>query len=209
MFDVVSREDNLNHRQDFYRMGFPEYVTRVNSSSIIGFKRGTHRQGDLWFIPAIGNYKISLKSPMNDADVFVKYCDHHPRVHYYEGNKFASVANEVRDIANSFEYISNRVSNRCVSSTAVGKSRHTFTDIGIVMDGDNDSIAVIRGESKPHKGDILVRGIVRHPEHDQLKLVPINDEHKQKGGWFQVFSSVNEEWSFSERLRASGMSYRD
>jgi len=178
---------------------------RFGYDEIVGFKRGVLRQGDLWFVPCLNKVEVSLKSPCNDADLFDKYCEMWPqRIKVVEGHPGIVSTGDRVMVANSMEYVSNRVHHRTNSDLGTGKSRHTFTDIGIVTGGD---VQVVRNEVKPSKGDFLVRGIVRHPGHDQLRLVPVDNAHSQLGGWFQVFPAINEEWAVSEQIRRAGVGH--
>ena len=184
----------------FYEYEVPNSIYHPNRvwkhESIIGFKRGVCRQGDLYFVPVRWVINVSTKIPCNDSDVFLKYLECWPKCQDSVGTHFR-VTQQYIDGANSMEYISNRVHNKTGSDQGRGRSRHTFTDIGMVI---RNLYQWPAPTPLLNRGTLVVRGIVRHPQHDNLKLEVVDREHLELGGWFTVHPVENEEWSRSQNL---------
>lgn len=186
-----------DERTKFYEYKENKAMNVWNRDTVIGFKRGVLRQGDLYFVPVRDKVNVSTKIPCNDSDVFMRYLECWPKCEDSGGTPFR-VTSQYVDCANSMEYISNRVHGKTGSDRGRGKSRHTSTDIGMLIQslyyGSAPSPVIERGT-------LVVRGIVRHPEHDNLKLEVVNKEHSDNGGWFTAHPVVNEEWSLSQNHR--------
>jgi hypothetical protein len=177
--------NNLKQMEDSPGINIP-YL--VNGRKIL--RRGIKRQGDLFFIPVEAVNKPNTRIFQNNSNLIEDFmCE-----------KVIALRSEV-DLYLKFDYVSNRVDSLYPT---VASSRHSFTDVAV----GQFATTSFGGNSIPSSPELLVRGVVRHPEHSNVKLEVVNDKHRKSGGWFIVRKNGALE-SYSANLTRSGRANSD